>query len=408
MDRLLRNQTSLIDSTINIIKNNQLDVQAQFDDIGNQLHHIKVEQRILMLSVQMLIVTSNVQRIHSSIMDVLIDSHHDKINPLLLTPQQLAEEVKKIRAHLPAHLQLPIHQNNLLEVYKLIKVNGIIAKNHVIFTIELPLTDPREFQLLHIVPIVSTLNKTLTIVETSTKFLAVSLYRDEFFPMSQHEVDTCWSLCDDELICPNIPTTYQATRHPIINKCEIDLLNDQPEPRCSFHKREDTTIWQHLYRPNQYMFSTTDIIKLNAVCGNDIIPISLEGSGLITLQADCVIKNDLITIQGRQQIVTSLQASTTSFNPVIGWTKQYASTNYSANQFKPTIHELELVQQGLAQISNATFPATEVNPSTHGIIVGYAAIALVLAIAIIMSYKYKGLKTNFEPTPISRQQTTEC
>jgi len=71
-------------------------------------------------------------------MGVLIDSHHGKINPLLLTPRQLSEEVTKIKSHLSQQLYLPIEDNNLLQIYKLLTVDGSIAEDHVIFTIQLP------------------------------------------------------------------------------------------------------------------------------------------------------------------------------------------------------------------------------------------------------------------------------
>lgn len=311
---------------------------------------------------------------------------------------------------MPAHLQLPIHQDNLLEVYKLIKVNGIVTQGHVIFNIELPLTNPREFQLMHINPIIATINGTLTAVEVSTKFLAISLHHDEFFPMSQHEVEGCWNLGNAELICPNIAETYQATRHPMVHKCELDMLHDQLDPRCEFSQLRDTTVWKHLYNSNQYLYSTIDSIKLNAVCGSDILHITLDGRGLVNLHPECVIKNDLITIQGRQQIITSLQATNTHFDSTIGWTKQYASMNFSAIQFKPSVQQLEEMQQELAEMLKTTIPANEVSITTHGIIIGYIAIAILLAITVIIVYRYTRSKIKFcpNPAPTLRQQTTAC
>ncbi|XP_037929636.1 uncharacterized protein LOC119688618 [Teleopsis dalmanni] len=418
LEQLVKNQTSLVDSTINIFKKNQLNMHDKFEEIEKRINNllytdesindIHVTQNMLMLSMQMLMMVSNLQRVHSSIMDVLIDSHHDKINPLLLTPQQLSEQIMMIRAHLPSHLQLPIHHNNLLEVYRLMKINGILAKGHVIFCIDLPLTDPREFQLLYLVPIVAAINNTLLSVKLSTEFLAISPHHDEFRPMTQHQVDACISISDEELLCPNIQATFHESAN--VNNCEIDLFNNQAKPRCDMYQLKDTTVWYQLNHPNQWIYATINNIKMNAVCNKKAFQLTLVGSGLIKLEPECIIKNEHITIQGHQKMVTSMQASITRLNLSVGWTKQYASNNISVKPLSPTIHELELIQRKLGHIQSSSFPTDAISPGTHSLITSYVALAMFLCVASALLYIWRRQKITYQTPPIPmprHQQMTE-
>lgn len=140
LEKLLKNQTSLIDSTINVIKRQQLNSQAK-DEIDSQIHEllfekkvpmkeVQVEQHILMLSMQMLILESHLRQIQLSIMEVMADSHHGKINPLLLTPDQLNDDILKVKIHLPSGYELPFTQNNIVDAYKLVNIKGTMATDH--------------------------------------------------------------------------------------------------------------------------------------------------------------------------------------------------------------------------------------------------------------------------------------
>lgn len=421
LEMLFKNQTSLINSTINIIKANQLSSQQKFDEIDKRissllfddaentpLHQLYVNQHILALSVQLLTMVSNLLWMYSSIMDVLIDSHHDKLNPMLLTPYQLHEEIMKIKSHLALDLQLPIHQDNLLEAYRLCKVSGVVAKRHVIFNIQLPLADPREFELLHLVPIAATLNDSLTTVKLSTKYIAISKHRDEFVSLSEHQLDTCLTLDDNEYLCKNTQATYKTGS--TTNKCELDLFFNQPHPRCEFYRLEDKTTWHQLHRPNHWIYATVYSNRLNAVCNSESFSLELQGCGLVQLQPECIVKSDLLTIRGHAHLVTKLYTTIKQPLMPLGWSKQLNASNISTTVFNPRIHELELIQKGLAQINESNLSVGTPAWRQHSLIVSYVAIIFTIITICFILLKGKGQRKEqpYVPTPAPRTQDTAC
>ena len=95
---LFKNQTSIVDSTINIIRKNQLAAKARFkqleqeiknysaamQDINNVLIQIHLTQIFNSGVLELNLILNNIRKIQSSILDTLIDTHHGKISPLLI------------------------------------------------------------------------------------------------------------------------------------------------------------------------------------------------------------------------------------------------------------------------------------------------------------------------------------
>lgn len=127
--KLLKNQISVLDATINIMKHyvSLTYVAAHPDDV-NGFKSTKIQ---------------------SSLADVLTDTHHRRINPLLLSPQQVKAEIIKTKTHLRAGLQLSAEQWDL---YKIVTVRRILTKGYAIFTIKLPLVNRTRSNQHHVLP----------------------------------------------------------------------------------------------------------------------------------------------------------------------------------------------------------------------------------------------------------------
>jgi len=394
LERLLKNQTSVIDSTINVMKQAQINTKAKFDEldkrinellighaIDSPLHQLHLETAISTLTIQMFMVVSTLQRAQASIMEVLIDSHHGKINPLLLTPRQLSDEIVKIKSHLTQQLQLPIDSTNLLQIYKLLSVDGVVAENHIIFTIQLPISDMREFQLFHLEPIIVASNKSLVAVKTTINLLAISLHRDDFFSLTDAQLDACLQLTTNSYLCHNIQASYHKPIHT--GSCEMDLFTNETEPRCELRTLQESTVWYQLRHPNQWVFATTNTIKLNAVCEEDTFQLTLNTSGIVQIQPNCVIKNELITIQGHKEMQTNLHTSYIGAHlPIISqFSPPHLNSNFGKTEvhpFKPTTRELEAIQEKLKAIKNSTLPYEGLSYHHHGLIIGYILLALLI------------------------------
>lgn len=150
---LLKNHTSILDSTVNIMTKNQAAMDQRHNELVKHLdliinrvnnitdyeYQIKIKQLFSSWAIYTTLLITSIQRTQASILTVLADTQHGRTNYLLISPHQLKEEAIKIKNHLPLGFHLEIELNNILVLYKLMTVEGRITSNHAIFEISLPL-----------------------------------------------------------------------------------------------------------------------------------------------------------------------------------------------------------------------------------------------------------------------------
>uniref|UniRef100_A0A034WFR5 Envelope fusion protein n=1 Tax=Bactrocera dorsalis TaxID=27457 RepID=A0A034WFR5_BACDO len=122
--KLFKRQTSVVDSTINILKKTTDEVNRNFEKMNQQLNKFynelikdqNAERMTLMfqiLTISIGIVMDECEEIQTSIINLLIDINHGRINPKLLKPSQLNKEIEFIRNKLPHKLILPGNQSGI-------------------------------------------------------------------------------------------------------------------------------------------------------------------------------------------------------------------------------------------------------------------------------------------------------
>jgi len=366
-------------------------------DKQNREGHIATT--ISTLIMQMFMAASDLQRFQSKVMEVLTDSHHGKISPLLLTPQQLSDEIVKIKSHLPPHTHIPIEGSALTQIYKLLTVSGTIADNHVLFNVQLPLANNKGFQLFNVAPIIAIRNKRLLAIKTRISLMAISLHRDEFFAVTEDTLDRCLQLSSESYLC-HVQSTYHESS---TNRgCEMALFNKDPVAKCEIQELKDSMIWHQLKHLNRWVFATNHSTILNTVCGTNTSQLTINGSGIIQLEPGCVMKTETITIQGHRDIMSNIKTAyhSTGVTMITAYPVLENKTKV-ADDAVSTTQEFDVIQQQLKIIKESSFPEQSITYHHHGTIIGYILAVLVMYLTV------RTLRSKCHPTP-SNQLSSKC
>ena len=408
---LLKNQTSVVDSTINVIQRNQKEAKSRFElldseikivsegiqDINVMISQMHLNQLFNAGTLQLTLIANNLQKIQGSILDALTDTHHGKISPLLLTPIQLQNEVNQIKIHAPSLAVLPVSgKDALLQLYKLMTVQGGLTQQHAVFKITLPLVEPGQFQIYSLVPVPNVINNTMVVIKPCTTFLAIDASRLQYILLSNAELSACSIINQEKFLCSNIQIRYNYGAE--ICSCEVNLFNNKTTPTCILENTVSRDIWKPLNQKNQWIYATSSSSRATAVCNREIIPITLRGSGLLTLDQECMLKHDLTAMNGRQTIWSTLKTSYTSLGKMSELASQTSTTSALHNnshlvKFKDMYarneQDLKKLQGLLEEHKILELPNQLKVQQKHSYTIGYLAIVLSVVGLLIMGCKYK-------------------
>lgn len=76
-------------------------------------------------SVQLSLTSARLHQIQAEMIATFTDSHHGKINPMLLSPSQIKAKLAEVKNHLRTSLELPVSKDNILQLYNVMNVKGL-------------------------------------------------------------------------------------------------------------------------------------------------------------------------------------------------------------------------------------------------------------------------------------------
>lgn len=315
--KLLKNQTSIIDNTIKLMKTTQREnnqnyakIEAQIMVLKNETNLLKRRSRITELSMYTLAFVNRVEKIQEVILDMVTDLHQGYVSSQVLSPKQFKEQIEIMKNNLPPDSVVPeIAQRDIKSLYKLIKGSARVEYNYIVLQVNFPLVTSTNFHIWRIIPVPIIQRTNQLVIIPETEYIMIDLQREKFYNLNQQELRTCLRPRENMFICHMKHPLYSTTSS--VSACERRLLNKQLEldSNCKIEVRPKKEFWISLDNQNQWIYGTTEQKILNVVCGSDTQQLNLDGSGTLTLAPGCEINQPGMTI-----IAESVKQSTENFN----------------------------------------------------------------------------------------------
>lgn len=316
-DQILKKQTSIIQSSVNLIqatteqleeKNRQL--KSQLDSIEYHIEQIskqslyhgiaaKFKLQDMISFVTLLIISFQTKQ--KQFLQAIAIGEKGANNPILIPPQSFMEELSTIRTAIFARdldLPLEVNRDSITTFYQLATPQVRIVNNQLIISFSIPLVTTIDYNIYKITSVPSRIQDNFfNFIVPSHEFVAVDKYKNHYVSMTHDEMDNCHHIGGNKLVCKQ--TSPIMTSHNTAF-CEIKLLkNENSLSNCDVRISNLTKeIWIKLRQSNTWIYTLPIEETVHISCGKEVFNQKVIGTGILSISPGCEIKTEHILIKG--------------------------------------------------------------------------------------------------------------
>jgi hypothetical protein len=281
--QIVERQLASLNTSYNNLVQNLNRVWYQVDMLNVRTAVTQQITTLLLLLQQLVFETDLVGEIISAAQNGIIHSS-------MISTTELRMQLRDILISLPGRLQLPFDVNNisLYELSKVSKMAIVYTNGTLIFELVIPLLNPVELTLYHIIPLPVQKDKIYMHLTPEFEYMAISKTHEYYLTISVDHLISCKDLLSMTLCPETQPLRLGSTGLP----CEIELfMKPTTVPRtCAIKYLEITrSIYHKLKYHNKwiYIIRTLDDITVTCDQGDNVGNVQLKGVGIITIDEHC-------------------------------------------------------------------------------------------------------------------------
>lgn len=330
---LLKNHTSIAETTVNIIRKNQEEIQRQYtriskmtDDIKNLTDKEQIDHRLMTTSFHILTAIMKYETIQNEILDVLLDAHSSRVTTDILSPDQLRRQIMTIEKQVDSSILVPggNTHDTLQAIYSIMSITAHIMNGKIIFKINLPLLMNEQFQIFKPIAVPTIRGNKYVWIEPGMSYLLATRSRDHYYAMNENEFEGCIDYIERSRICTRRQQIFnmQSTSHA----CEIKLLNHnkQIDNGCTIKLTPIKPVWIPLSSQNEWIYVIHEEYPIDIVCNQQRQHTELRGEGILRIRQKCSIQHASMEIAAQNEVKTTLTQSILPHvnisNEIIGYT----------------------------------------------------------------------------------------
>ncbi|KOB71914.1 Iris-A [Operophtera brumata] len=303
---LWKNQTSVVEGEFNLIKRVEASIDKQRKVFNQHLNNIEKSLNTQKDDLQLVSnsgdftlssviaqgVLLSLHNIQETIIDSLTNVYAGKFNFHLLTPEQLRDEMTIITGLLSRDMTLPLNnlQSDLSKMYHLLTVKARASNKFIIFEIKIPLVSRDNFELYHLIPIPQQIENRMISLVPISNYVAVNMQKDSYVTITERDLHNCIEFDNDSHLCSLKQPIYQMKLDEHL--CVKSQLSNQ----CQTMTSSCIDSWVELNTINTYLYFCCGQCSVRIICEHQITAEQLHKSGIMTINEECIIKSNALTI----------------------------------------------------------------------------------------------------------------
>lgn len=240
---LLKNNTSVLDSTLDIIKRGEYEKQKQADrfnefiaTVQNHTDAFIIENMLHSFFECFSQSIDEYERELSAIIDVTTDARREHIDHELFTPSQIELQIEIISKQVGSDYLVP----SAVDVYSVGKISVYRLKHQYIFKLSIPLLQTQRFKLYKIIAVPTVQSGKSLILKNNHGFLLASADRQLFQYVDEYK---CIPYHNGlSLICDKPNQFFIASR----SECVWNIFNHLPRDGCELAKFNDSVFFRDI------------------------------------------------------------------------------------------------------------------------------------------------------------------
>jgi hypothetical protein len=250
------------------------------------------------------------RREYQILIDAVIDAQRGVIEPQLITPAQILEQIKNSQADMPNDVSLPFPRSAtyLSLLLRIVNIDVFLKGKFLVYIIRVPLTINMDFELYHVLPLPIKIKGTdakYIFIQPGIEYLLLDTAKRYFSWLEVSELHECQVLTREVKVCKQ-KRPLQLTQ--VEEVCEVQMIESiRAIPSyCSKKIVElNHTLWQQLFE-DEWLFVAPVVDALTVLCvKHDPIDVTLIGTGRLQLQPMCKAYGNRMFIHSHATIVNN-------------------------------------------------------------------------------------------------------
>lgn len=308
---LMKNHTTVIENTVNVMKENNIAIVKKFDQLNFELKLMRSMQDDTLrrtyfnsMTNYLTLAIMKYREIQLQLHITLTQFKGGKLNAILIDPQEIQNHLMNIQNSL---MKYKLPSTSFAELESVAQVAVTHGTSCLLFHIELPLVNNEDFNLYRMIPVPTFKNGKFVFINPVVDYLAVNAQSDLYYLMSTSEFQECTNFVN-LIMCYEHQPIYTTTTD---NHCEVNLflhdyhLTDMCNVQFGFYPQ----YWIELSQENQWLYSVKELTTIKTICpnhNNRIEVQELHGEGIIEVPEGCSLNINGAKIYGKRSLFSDL------------------------------------------------------------------------------------------------------